>query len=357
MDEDQSSQARRPPNYEQLTGMLLEEAVLYLLEASGYTPVTEILSDPTLRQGRNGLEVQGRGGKHQIDAIADFAIQQPFMHPLRLLVEAKFQQDPVGIEVMRNAVGVLQDVDKYWDYERHQEIESRYSYQYAVLSASGYNGNAKTYALVHGIYLIPLDGLPFMQPILEELRNFPRPRVKIFVDGQRFRQTPRLFRIPALRRSVRADIRNGDIANTSQVVRGSLLEHLDGFCNACRQLDRPLLGIIARRFPVFLVPEAGINLEEIRDCDIEIHWYDTTWYMQLPNRQRFFFSLPTTILEQYLAEGNVLSELRALDLKADYLSKVQVMVKQGNNVRIVTWSLNIWWLESVRTRVLDEQIG
>ncbi|HYU72333.1 MAG TPA: hypothetical protein VEL31_06605 [Ktedonobacteraceae bacterium] len=92
-------------------------------------------------------------------------------------------------------------------------------------------------------------------------------------------------------------------------------------------------------------------MEEIRDCDIEIHWYDTTWYMQLPNHQRFFFNLPTTILEQYLADGNVLSELRALDLKADYLSRVQVMVKQGNNVRIVTWNLNTRWLESVRRRV------
>ncbi len=190
-----------------------------------------------------------------------------------------------------------------------------------------------------------------MQSVLEELRGFPRPGVKIFVDWQRFRQTPRLFRIPALRRAVRADIRNGDIASTSQIVSGSLLEHLNCFCNACRQLDRPLLGIIARRFPVFLVPEAGINLEEIRDCDIEIHWYDTTWYMQLPNHQRFFFNLPTTILEQYLADGNVLSELRALDLKADYLSRVQVMVKQGNNVRIVTWNLNTRWLESVRRRV------
>ncbi|HYU72332.1 MAG TPA: hypothetical protein VEL31_06600 [Ktedonobacteraceae bacterium] len=153
MDEDHSSQARRPPNYEQLTGMLLEEAVLYLLEASGYTPVTEILNDPTLRQGRNGLEVQGRGGKHQIDAIADFAIQQPFMHPLRLLVEAKFQRDPVGIEVMRNAVGVLQDVDKYWDYERRQEIESRYSYQYAVLSAITTMRKHMLWCMVYTLFL------------------------------------------------------------------------------------------------------------------------------------------------------------------------------------------------------------
>jgi hypothetical protein len=357
MNESRSYQARRPPNYEQLVGMLLEEVVLYLLEASGYIPITEISNDPTLHQGRNGLEVQGRGGKHQIDAIADFAIQQPFVHPLRLLVEAKFHRDPVGIEVMRNAVGVLQDVDKYWDYERHQEIESRYNYQYAILSASDFNDNAKTYALVHGIYLIPLQGLSFIQPILEELRSLPRPRIGSFADQQGFRQSLLLFRIPDLRRAIRADIRNGDATTISQIVSGTLLEHLISFCNACRLLDRPLLAIIARRFPVFLIPEPGTNLEDIQDCNIEIHWYDTIWYMQLPNHQRFFFNLPTTILERYLAEGNVLSELRALDLKADYFSKVQVMIKQGNNVRIVTWSLDTWWLEDVRRQIVYGQSG
>jgi Restriction endonuclease len=348
-------QLRRFPNHDQLAGMLLEEAVLCLLEASGYTPVTEILHDSTLHLGRNGLEVQGRGGRHQIDAIADFAVQQPFIHPQRLLVEAKCQRDPIGIEVMRNAVGVLQDVDKYWDYERRQEIESRYSYQYAVLSASDFTDNAKTYALVHGIYLIPLEGLPFIRPILEELKKLPCSRTGNFVNQQRFRQALLLFHLPDLRRAVRSAIRDGDMTSISQIVDGPMLDHLIRFCNACRQLNKPLLAIIARRFPVFLIPEQGTNLEEIYNCNIEIHWYDTTWYIQLPNHQRFFFSLPTTILKQYLSEENVLSELRALDLKADYFSKVQVMTKKRDQVRIVTWNLDMWWLDSVRSQVRREK--
>ncbi len=341
---------RRPPNPGQIAGMLLEEAVLYLLEVSGYTPITEVRNDPTLHRGRNGLEVRGRGGKHQIDAIADFAIMQPFAHPSRLLVEAKCQFDPVGIEVMRNAVGVLQDVDKYWDGERPHGIEPRYNYHYAVLSASDYSDNAKTYALVHGIYLIPLNKSAFIQPILEIIREFSHLVRPGFAKREMFGQTSLLFRIPELRRAIRANIRNEYDTGISQIVSGTSLEHLIRFCNACRHLDRPLLGIISRRFPIFLVPEAGINLEEIQDCSIEIHWYDTTWYIELPNHQRVFFELPTTILKPYL-ENNTLSELRALDLKAEYFSKVQVTIKQWNDVRIVTWSMDTLWLESVRRRV------
>lgn len=62
----------------QIRGMLLEEAVLHLLRTSGYTPVLSAGSDPTLYDGHSGLEVFGRGGKHQIDAIADPIISLPF---------------------------------------------------------------------------------------------------------------------------------------------------------------------------------------------------------------------------------------------------------------------------------------
>src|SRR5258707_15450260 len=98
-----------------IRGMLLEEAILYLLRVSGYRTL-EILTpgnDPTIHGDcYSGLKVLGRGGVHQIDAIADFTITLPFSYPHRLLVEAKCYSDdrPIGIEFVRNAVGVLKDV-------------------------------------------------------------------------------------------------------------------------------------------------------------------------------------------------------------------------------------------------------
>jgi hypothetical protein len=74
------------PTVAQIHGMLLEEALLHLLRFSGYRPVMSNGADPTLRQGTAGLEVLGRGEHHQIDAIADFTIPQPFVNPARLLI-------------------------------------------------------------------------------------------------------------------------------------------------------------------------------------------------------------------------------------------------------------------------------
>jgi hypothetical protein len=79
----------------QIRGMLLEEALLYLLRLSGYRTVEKAVHngvhDDTLNDGRNGLEVLGRGEKHQIDAVADLIYTPPFSNPQRLLLEAKYQ--------------------------------------------------------------------------------------------------------------------------------------------------------------------------------------------------------------------------------------------------------------------------
>ena len=83
--------------------MLLEEAALHLLRRSGYKPVDAVNGDPTLRNVGAGLAVLGRGSEHQIDAIADFQVFQPFCHHQILLVEAKcYFQYKLGVETVRN---------------------------------------------------------------------------------------------------------------------------------------------------------------------------------------------------------------------------------------------------------------
>ena len=98
------------PKAAQIRGMLLEEVLLFLLKISGYRTIETIEpNDSTLGLSAAGLEVKGRGANHQIDAIADFEITPPFTYPLRLLVEAKCYKNngTVGIEIVRNALGVL----------------------------------------------------------------------------------------------------------------------------------------------------------------------------------------------------------------------------------------------------------
>ena len=110
----------------QIRGMLLEEAILYLLRISGYRTIEDAADDETLRIGRAGIEVVGRGGAHQIDAIADFSLTPPFSYSQRLLLEAKcyHSRTPVSLAVIRNAVGVLRDVEEHW-FTTNQDIPEK----------------------------------------------------------------------------------------------------------------------------------------------------------------------------------------------------------------------------------------
>src|SRR5690348_13707654 len=100
---------------EQVRGVLLEEAILYLLRVAGYATV-DMPDGDTVVNGAAGLLVRGRGSNHQIDAIGDFRLAQPFSHPQRLLVEAKFVASRTRLPIVRNAVGVWMDVREYWNF-------------------------------------------------------------------------------------------------------------------------------------------------------------------------------------------------------------------------------------------------
>ena len=153
---------------------MLEEAILMLLRASGYSTVANARDDPKLSEGPAGLNVLGRGGKHQIDAIADLRIGQPFSNPQRLLVEAKaYSEDrKVGLPIMRGAVGVLKDLSEYWVTNGpDQPAASRYHYQVAIFSTSEFTGDAQNYAFAQDVYLLPLRGSSFFGPVVTAIED------------------------------------------------------------------------------------------------------------------------------------------------------------------------------------------
>lgn len=155
---------------------LLEEAILYLLEESGYSTVKPVANihriDPYLRNAHHGICVMGRGEMHQIDAIADYAFPPPFSNPLRLLCEAKYsERAKVGIGIIRNAVGVKKDVEEY--FRPHRRPPSyRYHYQYAVISSSGFTAKAQNYAYAQDIYLLDLSSNIYESIILGVIDHY-----------------------------------------------------------------------------------------------------------------------------------------------------------------------------------------
>ena len=154
-----------PISVDSLRGYILEEVLAFLIRQTGY----KLLVDPSqdrcdlIRRG-SGLAVKGRGGVHQADVLGQLEWIPAFTFPLRLFVEAKFRKSRTGIDVVRNAIGVLLDINQNNSPIREQDIfPQRYHYAYALFSTSGFSKDAMDMALAHQISLVDLSGADFDQ--------------------------------------------------------------------------------------------------------------------------------------------------------------------------------------------------
>ena len=336
------------PSIRQIRGMLLEEALLCLLRASGFRTIEEDHSDPTLHSGPSGLEVRGRGSRHQVDAIAEYLIAQPFSYPQRLLVEAKCYEPRkvVGLPIMRNAVGVVRDVEEYWTLGEYSPLRARYHYLYAIFSASGFTKPAEEYAFAQGVYPMPLAKSKFLEPLLRAIRDISHE------DFGASSVNSIDVSMGELRRTVRSSLRHSTGGFEGLRIADGAQVKLIAFVRQCGDFNGALLGMIAKRFPVFLVPSPSIKLEELKPSySVHIHWDQHGWYLRSSDDEArlFSFDLPVVLFEAY-ATGGLLSANRALDLKAEYISEIQATLVVGQVVQLVTFHLDEGWLAALRQR-------
>lgn len=150
-------------NEETLRGYLLEEVLAWLLRNSGYRLLIDESQDPVeLKNSGIGLCVRGRGAIHQVDVLGEFAFTPAFSLPIRLFLEAKFTRERAGLPIVRNAHGVIHDVNENFVADgTGQQPRKRFRYVYALFSASGFSKPAQDYALAHQISLIDLSGPSF----------------------------------------------------------------------------------------------------------------------------------------------------------------------------------------------------
>lgn len=130
-----------------LAGYLLEEAIAFLLSSNGYRLLQDSDADEqALRQAGHGLLVRGRGADHQADVLGDLMMPTPFSLPVRLFVEAKNRRSKVGLAEVRNAHGVIDDVNQQYSTElstSYRHPLRRYQYRYALFSAAGFKRKRK----------------------------------------------------------------------------------------------------------------------------------------------------------------------------------------------------------------------
>lgn len=146
----------------QLRGYLLEEALAWLLRNTGYRLLVDESQDPDeLIRNWNGLCVKGRGADHQVDVLGEFAFTPAFSLPIRLFLEAKFTGQKIGLAAVRNAHGVIHDINENFVPGPGQRLRKRYRYVYSLFSATGFTQDAQDYALAQQISLVNLSGASF----------------------------------------------------------------------------------------------------------------------------------------------------------------------------------------------------
>lgn len=334
----------------QIRGLLLEEVLLLLLEFSGFKTVLAADGDDTLHDGPAGIEVKGRGCPHQIDAIADFVVAVPFSNPQRLLIEAKCysETNSVGVEHIRNSVGVLADVSEYWVPQPGNK-NKRYHYQYAFFSASGFTSIAEKYAFAHDIFLFPLNRSTFFQPILRNIRS---------LEPSAFgSDNPRSINISManFRASFRGLLRQNMVFFENNVNR-ELLEVLG---DTCRRLKGVMLGMVSRQFPIILTPSPNFNLNDIKSSyDVEMHGSfqrQSGWTLSHDGEEILSFDIPPKIFQLYAQHGT-LRTISALDMKAEFFLEIQAIVIQKCSPKIITFRLDRQWLDQLMSQVENENL-
>ncbi len=316
-----------------------------LLRASGYRTVTDPVGDPTLGTSGAGLTVAGRGAWHQIDAIADLRIGQPFSYPQRLLVEAKSYADyrTIGLPIVRGSVGVLKDVSEYWVAQApNRPSAGRYHYQVAIFSSSDFTKEAQDYAFAHDIHLLPLARSSFFSPVVRA--------IDAAVNGLEIEAGQVVgVELTPLRRDLRSRLQP-DIAGANQP---NEFQWLEPIVQASSAVGRSLIATLGQAFSVFLTPDPALDLNTLHSTQVvEIHFRDFAngreWTMTRPDGTVLFtFDLPPRLFQLYADEG-VLSRRTALELKTAYFSDVTAIYAPNQDARLFNFQLNTNWVEQLR---------
>jgi hypothetical protein len=338
------------PTHSQMRGMLLEEVLLYFLRTSGYKPIDFVdPSDDSLEHSSAGIEVRGRGANHQIDAIAEFSITPPFTYPQRLLIEAKCYSGATGIEIVRNALGVLRDVQEYWvPNNTNVPAKARFHYQYAIFSTSHYTNVAERFAFAQDIYLIPLARTRYFHPIVEKIIEFQRENIEPSMHANGFLHT--------LRMGIRNILINPKSRELAELELNPVNRELfTSMIQQCRNIGTGVLAILNKRLPVFMVSSPGSNIDDLirlREINVRIYYNNQGWYIHssTTDQELFSFDMPNEILNLYLESG-IFSPSRALDLKEQILGEIQLIITRNDQTNFITLRLDQDWLNGIRHRL------
>jgi len=320
-------------------GAIFETVVKKLLQKNEYAPC-KVDNEQVDNRGR----VRGRGEWHQIDALGRWKFTLPFVYPIRLLCEAKCWNNPVGLSVVRNFVGVVKDIAENYFVEDGQDLDRRmFSKRYtdcgAIFSVGGFTKPAQRYAYAQGVFLVSYENNPIINEIRQNVESLSR-----FVEltrGERKTEFLEWFG--------RSWDNYSSVKDRYVLDREEFAQHLRKLKGRTTQVRTSVVGVASGVYPLHLLSYQEIPpklFDDADDTDFRVHYHKTErgHYFDinpsnLPDA-KLYFSMPEVILSKYR------QSMRRF--KMDFLKWIDVPTTLRGKRRILRLQLDTEWLLSLR---------
>lgn len=319
----------------------------------GYRLVTG--RDPGTRNGHCGLEVQGRGCWHQIDSLAVFDATPAFMYPLRLSIEAKcYKHKKIGIDVVRNSVGVLKDISE--NYFTHRPPANgdviqiqRFNYHSAIFSTSGYTSVAQKYAIAHQIFLIDYNRIHAISPLINSIMVM---QINDF-DESEIKHPSKIKEYFGGLLGNRAQKDSSHLSESGQTI-------LHKVNNALKQIQGSYFAMLQGRWPLHLLSHIPLPEITFRNTDTvrcRVYGYRSNkWSFSPINYNegeegwfRLEFKLPEEICN--LVANSWDDPVQVANIKERHFSYMVLSGSIGGIKRIVKLELDRDWIENYKRRM------
>lgn len=297
-------------------GKAFELLVKQLLLNIGFT---EINSDGLyVFDGAAGQMIQGLGEAHNADVLLEPPVQTPFYASTRILIECKDYTRRVGLNTVRSALGLREDIN-HFDVVDKRELEARriqrrsgltynytrYYYQVALASMSGYTIPAQKFAATHRIPLLEFNKLPFWEDFCNILHN-----------------------------------RNMHGYSSSRHYYED--ETYVELCHMIDSIGERIAIAITNSGQMLFLYRVNNEINEFAD-DYSLHWIDrnSLWSLVSGNTE-YQFQLPNSIMELWLKNSADELDMKrnAINCKASFFSNMVIYYKLYGRPQIKMVSIN-----------------
>lgn len=348
----------------QLKGSLLEYLVKKLLLNCGFTYVKPDGHYIWAQNGTGLFYINGKGAAHDADVLMEPPIQIPFSYPSRLLFECKAYNSNVGLNVIRNALGLRYDInefeiitDKSIEQRKNNKRASyaisdrkRFNYQVGVASVELFSASAIEFAANNKIPLLSMRW--FLSDTVCDLFTLINSGYLKNISNKIQQELYRIFKFKdPTNLYMESEIE--DFLESDEII-GKIIKDFN------QVINRSYIGLIETGDLIFLITEDKRNsniLDHQRSFDslqAKIHYYKeepNTWLLNLRDSDinvNFKFFVPDSIMQMwknYSLDKNV-----AIDLKEQFFSRMFIFTQRqrSNRLPFILANINKDWLERIK---------